>query len=472
MARLSTFLWAAAPPAAPRAGAAFGRSSLGWGLAVSLFLAVSARAQHPARESEPETPPPSAVPDAIGQDELDLTGRSAVVLGAGARAFGMGGAFLARADDATAASWNPAGLSYLRRPELSLVGVHSRLDVTGGLSDSDETRGSNPDFVALTYPLRLWGSAGSAQISFQRAIPFGFDRTIDRGDLQLLIDAEGGFDVVAFGTGLKITPTLRIGATVNRWINGYRQTRVRTVRRRLRQEDDFHIQGAWNFNLGLIWSPTESLNIGLEGKTPFKADVSLARVRVDIFSQEEGQPDLVLPTQASANDLVLDFPGAIGFGLSWRPKNALTLSADYTRTFWSNARIHNYFVLLPPAGPTEPRPPFTADELLYPNVRADEQADSVQVRAGVEYVLIKSRLKIPLRAGYYNDRQYTLDAEGNAPHFNALTVGTGVNVGPVLLDVAFLYESGHYLEALTNTRTKVTSRRFFASASYRWGGAH
>ena len=58
------------------------------------------------------------------QEELELQ-RSSVVLGSGARAHGMGGAFLARADDATASSWNPAGLSYLLRPELSLVGFHS-----------------------------------------------------------------------------------------------------------------------------------------------------------------------------------------------------------------------------------------------------------------------------------------------------------------------------------------------------------
>ena len=48
------------------------------------------------------------------QDQIDLTGQQNLTLGAGARAYGMGGAFLARADDATAASWNPAGLSYLR----------------------------------------------------------------------------------------------------------------------------------------------------------------------------------------------------------------------------------------------------------------------------------------------------------------------------------------------------------------------
>ena len=43
------------------------------------------------------------------------------VVGSGARALGMGGAFIAIADDATAASWNPGGLTQLERPEMSLV---------------------------------------------------------------------------------------------------------------------------------------------------------------------------------------------------------------------------------------------------------------------------------------------------------------------------------------------------------------
>ncbi|HYU41665.1 MAG TPA: hypothetical protein VEQ84_05910, partial [Vicinamibacteria bacterium] len=65
----------------------------------SVALAHSAFAQTPQR---------------LQQDVLELQARSSVVQGAGARALGMGGAFLARPDDATAASWNPAGLSYLR----------------------------------------------------------------------------------------------------------------------------------------------------------------------------------------------------------------------------------------------------------------------------------------------------------------------------------------------------------------------
>src|SRR5438093_9310257 len=75
-----------------------------------------------------QTPQPSTPPPQIGQDELDLQAQANVVLGSGARALGMGGAFLARADDATAASWNPAGLSYLRLPEISFVYSGNRLN--------------------------------------------------------------------------------------------------------------------------------------------------------------------------------------------------------------------------------------------------------------------------------------------------------------------------------------------------------
>ena len=47
-------------------------------------------------------------------------------LGSGARALGIGGAFLSIADDATAASWNPGGLVQLKKPEVSIVGSFIR----------------------------------------------------------------------------------------------------------------------------------------------------------------------------------------------------------------------------------------------------------------------------------------------------------------------------------------------------------
>ena len=46
-------------------------------------------------------------------------------VGSGARALGMGGAFIGVADDATAASWNPGGLIQLETPEVSVVGAYN-----------------------------------------------------------------------------------------------------------------------------------------------------------------------------------------------------------------------------------------------------------------------------------------------------------------------------------------------------------
>jgi hypothetical protein len=63
-------------------------------------------------------------------------------LGVGAKALGMGGAFVAVANDATASYWNPSGLCQLDQKQLSLM--HA------------ETFGSllNHDFIAFALPLQ------------------------------------------------------------------------------------------------------------------------------------------------------------------------------------------------------------------------------------------------------------------------------------------------------------------------------
>src|SRR5260221_7577894 len=109
-------------------------------------------------------------PQLPDQDRTDLSGRTTLTLGSGARAFGMGGAFLARADDATAASWNPAGLSYLRLPEMSLAGTNTLYHTDATRIDGPEPNrfdGTAVDFAAFTWPLRLRGASGTVQVNFQ-----------------------------------------------------------------------------------------------------------------------------------------------------------------------------------------------------------------------------------------------------------------------------------------------------------------
>ncbi|HVR72530.1 MAG TPA: hypothetical protein VMT87_16975 [Vicinamibacteria bacterium] len=397
----------------------------------------------------------------------------------------MGGAFLARADDATAASWNPAGLSYLRQPELSLVGFRSissntGRDAAGATTSTDRFEGSAIDFISLAYPVELGGQSGAVQLSYQRLLPLGGERHIQIPEPSATrvfeLSLHGGFDVVALGSGFSLGHGLRVGATLNRWLNGYEQETTRLLRFQARtvtqtaQEVEFDLSG-WNVNAGMIWTPTQALNLGLVAKTPFTAKVELSRRRVDYFA-DAPSPETTTSNSSSSDGLRLKFPWAVGFGVSMRPRSALTVSADYTRTAWSDARIHEYFLLeRTPLGQSPPTPAESNTifaDLPYPTLDLDNrQADTDQVRVGVEWVLIGHRVKVPLRAGYFTDRQFFHDRTRTAPLFTGFTAGTGLLTGPFLLDVAFVLERGDYPDADSQSRVSARSSRFWVSLIYR-----
>jgi len=435
-------------------------------LALAAFFAAGAvQAQEPV-QLPPQIPP----------DEIDFEGFTSLALGSGARAFGMGGAFLARADDATAASWNPAGLSYLRRPEFSIVG--GRNSFSRGPVDAepaDEFVGHTPDFLAFTYPL----SSGALQLSYQRVFSFRGDRTIQRETVNFFTEGSGGYDVLALGGGFRMGRSVRIGATVNGWLNGYSQRRERIPleggpsRGTTEQDIDYDIDSGINFNLGVMWTPVESLNFGLVGKTPFTAILNLRRFRQDTRAADPATdpPTLVVTTNAAErSDVLIDFPGAVGVGVSWRPTSPLTLSADYTRTFWSQGRIRNFFLLDPTPQAGEAPPPTEYRELPYPTLDDVDQTDTQQFRLGVEYVLLAGPLKIPLRAGVFTDRQYFRDQNGAPPKFWGVTAGTGLSFGPFMIDVAYLVERGTFVPAeVSAEETSTRFSRAFVSVIYRHG---
>jgi long-subunit fatty acid transport protein len=270
-----------------------------------------------------------------------------------------------------------------------------------------------------------------------------------------------------------VSRTFRVGATLNRWFHGYKQTLDRQLGRQSIQTTDLRLSG-WNLNAGAIWSPFEGLNVGAVVKTPFTAALRLARERTD-FNPPRG------PTTRNAfqSDAVrLDFPAAVGFGVSWRPRSPLTVSTDYTRTFWSKGRIHNFFTLPPtPTTATTPPVPSAPEDffpsLSYPSLTSltsgeTRQKDTEQIRVGMEYVFIRERFKWPVRAGYFSDRQIVTDINGRAPRYNGVTVGAGVAIGPVLFDVAFLYESGDFIET-NDSQSSVKARKLLASVIYRHG---
>ncbi len=105
--------------------------------------------------------------------------------GSGARALGLAGAFTALADDATAASWNPAGLTQLERPEVSVVTRYTseRQEHTSDASDfdvgSDRFSSFNLNYLSLVWPMRLGQHNLCMSANYQEVYDFTQEFTAD-----------------------------------------------------------------------------------------------------------------------------------------------------------------------------------------------------------------------------------------------------------------------------------------------------
>ena len=99
-----------------------------------------------------------------------------ISLGVGGRALGMGGAFVALANDVTAGYWNPAGLSHINYPQISLM--------------HDERYGSlvNYDYGAVALPVGPSTSWGFS------VIRLGVDDIIDNRDAAIDINGNPTVD--------------------------------------------------------------------------------------------------------------------------------------------------------------------------------------------------------------------------------------------------------------------------------------
>jgi tetratricopeptide (TPR) repeat protein len=99
-------------------------------------------------------------------------------MGAGARVFGLGRAFVALADDPSAVYWNPAGLEYVPRISFSLF--HTPLVV----------KGASYDFIGFVYPTLQLGTVG---IGYSR-IGVGGIKVVNEDNVWINNDAISDFD--------------------------------------------------------------------------------------------------------------------------------------------------------------------------------------------------------------------------------------------------------------------------------------
>ena len=390
-------------------------------------------------------------------------------VGSGARAAGKGFAFIGVADDATAASHNPAGLVQLQEPEASIVGSYfirlegqdvSRPDI----GVDDQTLDSFAlNYLSAAYPFRLLGHNVVVSLNFQRlfdlrsatdtASPF---TTVD-GLQRVRARQEGGLFTISPAVAVQLTPTLSVGAAFNIWPdlfgNGWKQDVVvrgegfvssggRAVPfvSQGRIQEDFDFQG-FNVTVGLLWSINPVFTLGGVLRTPFTARVTRKHTSSLTVALQDGSAPVTASNRFTER-LDMDMPLSYGIGLAARLSDSLTLSLDVSRVHWSDFKLEESTrddVLLVENG----APSGKGQAVLH-----GQADDTTSVRLGAEYLWIRPQTIIPFRAGVFYDPE---PGEGGTDDFFGFSLGTGITFKQFVLDVAYTFRAGTVQSEATET---------------------
>lgn len=264
-------------------------------------------------------------------------------VGSGARALGQS-AFIAVADDATAASWNPAGLINLERPEASLVGAwrSTTYDYSSGSailsSNRDSWEEGQINFMSYAHPMNVGNTDMVLSVNYHQVYDFGLDFhcTVNTDPAWTCsASSKGAISAYSLAAGFAMPshPQITFGASFNwhtqSFLNSYAwQTRVTWSEQepfysRTETFDDFR---GYNFTLGLLWDAYERqehlLTFGLVLHTPFTAEV------------DRETRDSLYPTPQDEH-LDMDFPLSLGAGVNYRFSDRFSMAFDVDWKQWS-----------------------------------------------------------------------------------------------------------------------------------------
>lgn len=374
-------------------------------------------------------------------------------VGSGARALGMGGAFIAMADDATAASWNPSGLIQLERPEISVVGAafHRIEENRFGIyapADGEETVSlASLNYLSAAYPFNFGGYNMVVSLNYQKRFDFTrkWSFPLPQKSQTLFLDQkvdyqqEGGLYAYSLAYCLQLTPRFSMGFGLNFWEDGIEENEWTQKTHQwgsgtsYGKEVAFHYQNidrygfsGFNLNFGLLWEIQRGFRIGAVFKTPFDADLR----HESRYSAAIGYPNLPGPNadpwvETTSNE-TLEMPMSYGIGLAWRPDNELTMTLDLYRTHWED------FVLADKDGVR--RSPVTGKAVSLSRIDP-----SHQVRAGIEYLFKFERHIVPVRGGLFYDPAPSENAPDDIFGFS---LGTGIATRRLAFDLAYQYRFG------------------------------
>lgn len=377
----------------------------------------------------------------------------------GARAGGMGGAFIGAADDATATFANPAGLAFLTDQAVTLEFRSRKNDALDGSSsgffttsyEQEAARLNNLSFVSLNFRLRGWfvGIFHYNYLDVEQTRTF-VSRSLNQNDQRIetrdvFLSLEGTTQGIAVARRIGNS---KVGLSINRFSlagdTAYTRESLQitpsavNVENYVSRIDDRDAE--ISFGLGFHHTFNDTLSLGLV----WRKNPTL-QLRNDIQAIFSGNPDgNERPPFIDQVDVPFVVPDVIGSGIQYRMRPDLRLLFDWQRIFYKQILEDGLLIV-------ESIESETPD-----NYRIDDQD---QLHLGVEYLLPFKHSTLALRAGFYRNPLHAVEYVGQDPAFedrfantglsdeNHITLGTGWSLKNKLeLDLALDYwQDGHNL---------------------------
>ena len=381
----------------------------------------------------------------------------------GARSMGLGGAFVAVADDATAAFANPAGLVQLSRPEVSLElrrrnyetpyteGGRALGAPTGlGIDTIDRVRigvsketTSGLSFLSFVYPGTRWSLAlyshQLADFSVSTEIN-GLFGDVPEGGTRRYEDQPITTDLEIVGTGLsgayQVSDRLSLGFGLTYFAGSIENHgaaySVDSFPETFWDENSFlpHRQIVTSsfvvddtdigFNVGVLWQFAESWRLGSVYRQGPRFDYDLINRAGPLNEEPEGT------IVGAVTDRSIAFPDVWGLGVAYRsPSGNITVGFEWDRV--------EYSVILET---------LDSEQVDTTDVVMD---DGNELRLGLEYVFLDSSPLIAIRVGLWSDPDHRFQYAGDDPFSRALyrpgdttlhlSVGAGIAFSHFQIDI-------------------------------------
>ncbi len=365
------------------------------------------------------------------------------IMGTGARARGMGGAFIGVADDATAVGWNPAGLAQLDKPEASAVGLFNMkkfsyeitFDAYPEYNDSWDESVSHiaPAFASLVLPTKMSDKNLVFAVAYQRLIDMGY---VHKGEDEYFDGVSwvpynyeekttGGLDAISPAVALQVTPQVMVGLAGNIMINGYKSEYSETYPDYPSDTYEYTMESdlsGFNMNAGFLGT-FNKFNIGAMFRFPFTLNEKYTEEESWNYGGTTGD------TSTTSPDIEVSMPLMFGLGLAFKPSDKLTLAADFERRPFSSCEVTV-------EGET--------DEIGY--------KDCNQFRVGMEYIFSGNNAVFPVRLGFRTDPRVYTGMYGDGTDTSQVvgktfTGGFGLVMGKLMLDLAYELTMANHVDA-------------------------